>query len=82
MISMAQGPGRRAGGPAGRFHPEGRTNGGNRDGQFGLMPVPEYVARANDETFVGISWSRRRAIEAVSEIALPDVDLCSSGRPT
>ncbi len=83
MISMARGPEdaeeavRWA-----KFHPRGERgmNGGNRDGRFGLMPVPEYVARANAETFVGIQLETARAIESVAEIAaIPDVDLLFVG---
>ncbi|MFO0910607.1 MAG: aldolase/citrate lyase family protein [Isosphaeraceae bacterium] len=65
-----------------KFGPRGERglNGGNRDGRFGLMPIPEYVARANAETFVGIQIETAGAIEAVSEIAsIPDVDLVFVG---
>jgi 2-dehydro-3-deoxyglucarate aldolase/4-hydroxy-2-oxoheptanedioate aldolase len=65
-----------------KFHPRGERglNGGNRDGRFGLMPLPEYVARANAETFVGIQIETRSAIDAVAEIAaVPDVDLLFVG---
>lgn len=65
-----------------KFHPRGERglNGGNRDGRFGLMPLPEYVAKANAETFVGIQVETRGAIEAVAELAaVPDVDLLFVG---
>lgn len=65
-----------------KFYPRGERglNGGNRDGRFGLMPIPEYVEKANDETFVGIQIETRSAIDAVSEIAaIPDVDLLFVG---
>jgi len=65
-----------------KFHPRGERglNGGNRDGRFGLMPLPEYVAKANAETFVGIQVETRGAIEAVAELAaIPDVDLLFVG---
>lgn len=65
-----------------KFHPRGERgmNGGNRDGRFGLTPVPEYVARANAETFVGIQLETAGAIARVAEIAaVPDVDLLFVG---
>src|SRR3954453_2024334 len=39
-----------------KFAPRGERglNGGNRDGRFGLVPLAEYTARANAETFIGI----------------------------
>ncbi len=83
MVSMARGPedAEQAVRWA-KFHPRGERgmNGGNRDGRFGLMPVPEYVARANAETFVGIQLETAGAIARVSEIAaIPDVDLLFVG---
>ena len=55
-------------------------NGGNRDGRFGLMPLPEYVAKANAETFVGLQIETKGAIEAVAALAaIPDVDLLFVG---
>ncbi len=83
MISMARGPEdveqavRWA-----KFHPRGERgmNGGNRDGRFGLMPLPEYVAKANAETFVGIQIETSGALASVAEIAqVPDVDLLFVG---
>ena len=65
-----------------KFHPRGERglNGGNRDGRFGLMPLPEYVARANAETFIGIQIETAGAIDAVEQIAaVPDVDLLFVG---
>ena len=39
-----------------KFWPRGERglNGGNRDGRFGLTPLPEYMAAANASTFIGI----------------------------
>src|SRR4029079_14914745 len=83
MVSMAKGPAdaeqavRWA-----KFWPRGERgmNGGNRDGRFGLMPIAEYAAKANAETFVGIQIETAGAIAAVSEIAaIPDVDLLFVG---
>ena len=65
-----------------KFHPRGERglNGGNRDGRFGLMPLPEYVAAANAESFIGVQIETRSAIDAVAELAaIPDVDLLFVG---
>ncbi|HEU5116994.1 MAG TPA: aldolase/citrate lyase family protein [Isosphaeraceae bacterium] len=65
-----------------KFWPRGERglNGGNRDGHFGLEAIPNYVARANAETFVGIQIETKGALEAVEEIAtVPDVDLLFVG---
>lgn len=65
-----------------KFWPRGERglNGGNRDGRFGLTPIPEYVARANAETFVGIQVETAGALAAAAEIAhIPDVDLLFVG---
>jgi 2-dehydro-3-deoxyglucarate aldolase/4-hydroxy-2-oxoheptanedioate aldolase len=65
-----------------KFWPRGERglNGGNRDGRFGLMPLAEYVARANAESFVGLQVETASAIAAVDELAaIPDVDLLFVG---
>ena len=65
-----------------KFYPRGERglNGGNRDGRFGLTPLPEYVAKANAETFVGIQIETQGAIDSVAELAaIPDVDLLFVG---
>jgi 4-hydroxy-2-oxoheptanedioate aldolase len=65
-----------------KFHPRGErgVNGGNRDGRFGLVPLAEYTARANAETFLGVQIETAGALEAVAEIAaIPDVDLIFVG---
>jgi 2-dehydro-3-deoxyglucarate aldolase/4-hydroxy-2-oxoheptanedioate aldolase len=65
-----------------KFAPRGirGLNGGNRDGRFGLDPLPEYVVRANAETFVGIQIETAGALEQVAQIAaVPDVDLLFVG---
>jgi 2-dehydro-3-deoxyglucarate aldolase/4-hydroxy-2-oxoheptanedioate aldolase len=65
-----------------KFHPRGERgmNGGNRDGKYGLTPMPEYVKEANAKTFVGIQIETRGAIDAAKEIAMiPDVDLLFVG---
>jgi 4-hydroxy-2-oxoheptanedioate aldolase len=65
-----------------KFWPRGERglNGGNRDGRFGLVPLAEYTARANCETFVGIQIETAGALAAAGEIAaIPDVDLLFVG---
>jgi len=65
-----------------KFYPRGERgmNGGNRDGNYGLTPLPEYVREANARTFVGIQIETRGAIESAREIAqVPDVDLLFVG---
>ncbi len=83
MISMARGPEDVEQAVRwSKFYPRGERgmNGGNRDGRFGLMPLPEYVAKANSESFVGIQIETARAIESIDEIAaVPDVDLLFVG---
>jgi len=65
-----------------KFWPRGERgmNGGNRDGRFGLVPIGEYSAKANAETFVGIQIETAGALASVAEIAaVPDVDLLFVG---
>lgn len=65
-----------------KFHPRGERglNGGNRDGDFGMTPIPDYVKAANDRVFVGIQIETAGAIEEVDAIAaVPDVDLLFVG---
>jgi 2-dehydro-3-deoxyglucarate aldolase/4-hydroxy-2-oxoheptanedioate aldolase len=65
-----------------KFWPRGERgmNGGNRDGRFGLMPLAEYVAKANAETFVGVQIETSGALASVAEIAqVPGVDLLFVG---
>ncbi len=65
-----------------KFHPRGERgmNGGNRDGNFGLMPMTDYVREANARTFVGIQIETASAIASAKEIAqVPDVDLLFVG---
>ena len=65
-----------------KFYPRGERgmNGGNRDGNFGLTPMTEYVKEANAKTFVGIQIETRGAIDGAKEIAsIPDVDLLFVG---
>lgn len=65
-----------------KFWPRGERglNGANRDGQFSLMPIAEYVAKANASTFVGIQIETAGAIAEIEAIAqIPDVDLLFVG---
>ncbi len=65
-----------------KFWPRGERglNGGNRDGRFGLMPLADYMARANAETFVGVQIETAGALESLKEIAaIPDLDLLFVG---
>lgn len=65
-----------------KFWPRGERglNGANRDGQFSLMPIGDYVAKANASTFVGIQIETASAMAEVEAIAaVPDVDLLFVG---
>ena len=64
-----------------KFWPRGERglNGGNRDGRFGLTPLPEYMAAANASTFVGIQIETAGACGAAAIAAIPDVDLLFIG---
>jgi 2-dehydro-3-deoxyglucarate aldolase/4-hydroxy-2-oxoheptanedioate aldolase len=65
-----------------KFWPRGERglNGGNFDGRFGLMPLPQYTAKANADTFLGVQIETASALESVAEIAtIPDVDLLFVG---
>ncbi len=65
-----------------KFWPRGERgmNGGNRDGRFGLMPLKDYVEKANRETFVGVQIETASALASVAEIAsVPDIDLLFVG---
>ncbi len=65
-----------------KFWPRGERgmNGGNRDGRYGLTPIPEYAKEANARTFVGVQIETATALASVAEIArVPDVDLVFVG---
>jgi 2-dehydro-3-deoxyglucarate aldolase/4-hydroxy-2-oxoheptanedioate aldolase len=65
-----------------KFAPRGRrgVNGGNLDGDYGLIPLADYAARSNRETFVAIQIENAEALANVEEIArVPDVDLLFIG---
>jgi 2-keto-3-deoxy-L-rhamnonate aldolase RhmA len=54
-----------------RFHPEGLrgVNGSGVDGAYGLLPLAEYLPRANAETLVAIQIEHYEAVEEVEKIA-------------
>jgi 2-keto-3-deoxy-L-rhamnonate aldolase RhmA len=65
-----------------KFHPRGLrgVNGGGRDGDYGMTPLPEYFRRANDATFIAIQIEHADAVAEVEQIAaLPDVDVLFIG---
>lgn len=60
-----------------KFPPRGERglNGGNRDGQFGLEPLADYIERVNRMIFLGIQIETPEALAEVRDIAaLEDVD--------
>jgi 4-hydroxy-2-oxoheptanedioate aldolase len=65
-----------------KFYPRGLrgVNGSGVDGRYATMPMPEYLKRANDETFVAIQIEHISAVEDVEKIAaLKDVDVLFVG---
>lgn len=65
-----------------KFPPRGRRglNGSNRDGDFGTIPLADYTAKCNRETFVAIQIENAEALENVETIArVPDIDLLFIG---
>jgi 4-hydroxy-2-oxoheptanedioate aldolase len=65
-----------------KFWPRGERglNGGNRDGRFGLTPLPEYTEAANASSFLGIQIETAGALANAAAIAaVPDVDLLFIG---
>lgn len=65
-----------------KFHPRGQRgiNSGGRDGNFGSVVLPEYMQRANAETFLAIQIEHVGALEEVEQIAaIPDVDVLFIG---
>jgi 4-hydroxy-2-oxoheptanedioate aldolase len=65
-----------------KFHPRGLrgVNGSGVDGRFATMPMPEYMKRANDETFIAIQIEHFGAVDEVEKIAaIKDVDLLFIG---
>ncbi len=65
-----------------KFHPRGLrgVNGTGADGRFGTMPMPEYMKRANDDTFLAIQIEHFGAVDEVEKIAaIKDVDVLFIG---
>ncbi|MFP3914541.1 MAG: HpcH/HpaI aldolase family protein [Actinomycetota bacterium] len=65
-----------------KFHPRGRRglNPMGHDGRFGTVPLAEFTARANQETFVAIQIETAGAVDEVEAIAAIDgVDLLFVG---
>ncbi len=65
-----------------KFHPRGLrgVNGSGVDGRFATMPMPEYMKRANDETFIAIQIEHFGAVNDVEKIAaIKDVDVLFIG---
>lgn len=65
-----------------KFHPRGLrgVNGSGVDGRYATMPLPEYMKRANEETFVAIQIEHIGAVEDVEKIAaIKDVDVLFIG---
>ena len=65
-----------------KFHPRGLrgVNGSGVDGRYATLPMPDYMRRANDETFVAIQIEHSAAVEEVEKIAaLKDVDVLFIG---
>lgn len=65
-----------------KFHPRGLrgVNGSGVDGRFATMPMPEYMQKANADTFIAIQIEHYRAVEEVEKIAaVKDVDVLFIG---
>ncbi|MBI3821371.1 MAG: aldolase [Planctomycetes bacterium] len=65
-----------------KFYPRGLrgVNGSGVDGRYATMPMPDYLQRANDETFIAIQIEHISAVEDVEKIAaLKDVDVLFIG---
>jgi 4-hydroxy-2-oxoheptanedioate aldolase len=66
-----------------KFPPEGRRglDGVNADADFGLLPLTDYIKRANQETFIVAQIEDPEAITIVDEIAAIDgVDILFIGQ--
>jgi 2-dehydro-3-deoxyglucarate aldolase/4-hydroxy-2-oxoheptanedioate aldolase len=65
-----------------KFAPRGRRglNPLGRDGRFGTVPLAEFAAKANEETFVGIQIETAQAVDEIEAIAAVDgVDMLFVG---
>ncbi|MFH0964247.1 MAG: aldolase/citrate lyase family protein [Planctomycetota bacterium] len=65
-----------------RFHPEGRRpiDGGNQDGAYCMLPLPEYVQQANRERLVCIQIEDPEPMRELAAIAkVPGIDMLFFG---
>ena len=65
-----------------KFHPRGMrgVNGSGVDGRFSTIAMPEYMQRANAETFIAIQIEHFGAVDDVEKIAaIKDVDMLFIG---
>ncbi len=65
-----------------KFPPEGRRglDGVNADAEFGLLPLGDYLARANRETFLVAQIEDAESLALVDEVAaLPGIDVVFIG---
>src|SRR6516225_7145913 len=65
-----------------KFHPRGQRgiNAMGVDGHYGMMPLSDYLRRANADTFVAIQIEHAQAVEEVEQIAaVREVDLLFVG---
>ncbi len=65
-----------------KFHPRGvrGINSTGVDGRYGTLPFPDYIRRANAETFVALQIENAEALDDVEAIAaVPDVDVLFVG---
>ena len=65
-----------------RFHPVGKRalDGGNLDGQFCMVPMPEYLHHSNTERVIILQIESPEAVEQVEKIAaVPGFDLLLFG---
>jgi 4-hydroxy-2-oxoheptanedioate aldolase len=65
-----------------KFHPRGLrgVNGSGVDGRFSTLPMPEYMQKANAETFIAIQIEHFGAVDDVEKIAaIKDVDVLFIG---
>src|SRR5205085_5940931 len=65
-----------------KFHPRGirGINNTGVDGRYGVVPLADYLRRANAETFVAIQIENVDALGDVEQIAaVPDVDVLFVG---
>jgi len=57
-----------------RYHPQGRRplDGGNSDGHYCMIPLAEYLRKANENTFVVVQIEDPETLERIDEIAAVD----------